>query len=393
MLNRRAQIAALTLALTLQGVLIADPQPKFVPDKPTAREILDRMAETYANCKSYRDKGVTKPTSEPTPSDSARAARFSTAFVRPDRFRFEYVDEGSEYSPPTRFECRNEGREYFPYILWQQRDEVKLWRGSTQIIESLPRAAISGSPSQFFEDHLILNLLLPKAMNEAWMDEYGRKSYSICDMSDPRRIVDGDQGGVHCYRIRNGEESSRTYWIDQKAYLLRRIDVERPSIPNDSEKKPRVVMGSITYDPVINEDIPEADLQFNAPKHEQKYVFCTDNVLKVSVLKSGKIFVDGNEVSLDALDKKLGEFKKNGGRAVWFYSEAQKHREQPMERWQAQSLVCEKHRIPITGFVKPDFSDHPEIKRMTQRELEEFDRMSREEPEKLYREDDGESEP
>ncbi len=59
-------------------------------DSPTAAQILARMDKVYANCKSYRDTGVVKIVFAETDGSHHTVKRpFATAFVRPDRFRFE----------------------------------------------------------------------------------------------------------------------------------------------------------------------------------------------------------------------------------------------------------------------------------------------------------------
>lgn len=80
----------------------------------TAEQILKRMAETYATCKSYRDSGVVKRVIfEGNTSDNPTIAEkhFTTVFVRPDRFRFEYRE-------------KEEHRE-LRYIVWCNGNDVR----------------------------------------------------------------------------------------------------------------------------------------------------------------------------------------------------------------------------------------------------------------------------
>ncbi|HUR59136.1 MAG TPA: sigma-70 family RNA polymerase sigma factor, partial [Opitutaceae bacterium] len=67
--------------------------PAFFPpieDSLSALQILERMAQTYAQCASYFDTGVVRSASKDAGGRMAELT-FSTAFVRPDRFRFEYT--------------------------------------------------------------------------------------------------------------------------------------------------------------------------------------------------------------------------------------------------------------------------------------------------------------
>src|SRR5688572_4169600 len=79
-----------TIALALTAGLAATSAPPTrvaTIELPTAEEIMDQMAKTYATARSYRDTGYTAGTVSGAPLLSKP---FSTAFVRPDRYRFEY---------------------------------------------------------------------------------------------------------------------------------------------------------------------------------------------------------------------------------------------------------------------------------------------------------------
>src|SRR5882672_2574145 len=82
-------------------------------DALTAKQIFDRMAKTYAECKSYRDSGVVKTVFIQADGKRTVEKPFTTAFVRPDRFRFEYREK------------RGGGREPH-YVVWRQGEEVQV---------------------------------------------------------------------------------------------------------------------------------------------------------------------------------------------------------------------------------------------------------------------------
>ena len=77
-------------------------------------------------------------------------------------------------------------------------------------------------------------------------------------------------------------------------------------------------------------------------------------VLKVSVLQSGKIMVEGSEISLADLDKRLAELKNQNG-VLWYYRENGQG-EPPPAAMEVIHLVVQ-HRLPISMSSKPDFSD------------------------------------
>ena len=67
----------------------ADEKPR---DDSSAKQILDHVAKTYADCKSYRDSGVVKTVFVQQDGNRTEEKSFTTAFVRPDRYRFEFTD-------------------------------------------------------------------------------------------------------------------------------------------------------------------------------------------------------------------------------------------------------------------------------------------------------------
>jgi hypothetical protein len=62
---------------------------------PTPSDIVDRVRGVYATCSTYRDSGeaTTVFIRGPRPTDRrTKVLEFRTAFVRPDRFYFEFMN-------------------------------------------------------------------------------------------------------------------------------------------------------------------------------------------------------------------------------------------------------------------------------------------------------------
>ena len=113
MIPSTRQIFALTLACAVATGIAAE---KESADGLTAQQILDKVATTYATCKSYRDSGVVTNDFGPHRAGDRYprhidAKPFRTPFVRPDQFRFEYDDLTPEK----------------PYIVWAKGSEVRKW--------------------------------------------------------------------------------------------------------------------------------------------------------------------------------------------------------------------------------------------------------------------------
>ena len=82
--------------------------------------------------------------------------------------------------------------------------------------------------------------------------------------------------------------------------------------------------------------------------------FNADIVLKVSVMQSGKLLVEGVETSSAVLDARLSQIESQNG-VVWYYRE-EGTRRAPPEAMDVIKLVV-KHGLPISMSSKPDFSD------------------------------------
>jgi len=85
----------------------------------------------------------------------------------------------------------------------------------------------------------------------------------------------------------------------------------------------------------------------------------TTSILKLSVLASGAVLLDGEEVSLDQLRERI-EAQNAARPVIWYYREASEG-EPPPEAMQVMKLVVD-NRLPISLCSKPDFSDYVDRK-------------------------------
>jgi hypothetical protein len=77
--------------------------------------------------------------------------------------------------------------------------------------------------------------------------------------------------------------------------------------------------------------------------------------MKLSVLATGQVLLDGTPVEMDALDLALAA-AKGENKSVWYYREAA-GKEPPPQAMAVIQLVV-KHKLPISISSKPDFSDY-----------------------------------
>ncbi|HEY6253957.1 MAG TPA: hypothetical protein VI685_28715 [Candidatus Angelobacter sp.] len=93
-------------------------------------------------------------------------------------------------------------------------------------------------------------------------------------------------------------------------------------------------------------------------------------IIKISVLASGTILLDGKQVEMKDLEVVLKDAGSTGG-AVWYYRESAAA-EPPPQAKEVISLII-KNRLSISLSTKPDFSDYVDVKGVSQPRTPEKD--------------------
>lgn len=222
----------------------------------SATEILEEMARVYETCQTYRDKGQATSVYADDGRERHDEMVFRTAFVRPDRFRFELR---FRFDESARWRC---------CIVWVSGEEVQTVDHDgplAQLIQdalaqdaSVPNSrrtdsfrmslnmaigaatGVSGGSA-----HIVPALLLPDLIGGVRLSE----------LSSPQLIGSEVYERAYCFRVEgqtpNG--SIKRLWIEQASLLLRKVETRRVWAPNGT---PSVV----AYEPQINVTIPEDDL-------------------------------------------------------------------------------------------------------------------------------------
>ncbi len=222
----------------------------------TAREILERTARVYAECASYRDTGRVVTTFHTIDGTVTKGLSFSTAFVRPDRFRFEYRTVGSRAEAPA-------------YVIWRRGDEVKSWwvlRPGVKVEKSLSMALAAATGVSAGSAHAVPSLLMPTEVR-------GRR---LSDLTEAVRKADEPVEGHACFVVegkipppppevvkrlnlpRPYPAVPETVWIDQTTYLVRKIERTLPAGRSDAVEM-------TTYESALNPTVPESALAFDPP--------------------------------------------------------------------------------------------------------------------------------
>jgi len=221
-----SHVPALALACAVFTGIAAE---KESTDSLTGEQILERMATTYATCKSYRDSGVVTNDFNP---QHIEVKPFRTAFVRPDQFRFEYDDATPEK----------------PFIVWAKAGEVRTWWYIKQGVKrqrSLEEGIAGATGVSGGAAHTIPTLLLPAQIG-------GRK---LTSMTDLNRLPDEGLDNTPCFKLQ-GKFADRptTLWLEKATYLIRQI-VEETELAKTTT----------VYRPEVDKDIPAKELEINAP--------------------------------------------------------------------------------------------------------------------------------
>jgi outer membrane lipoprotein-sorting protein len=229
------------ILILLAWPLLADLTPACRADEPTPREILGRAEKAYATCKTYKDSGFVRTVIIPKEGENVVVEKpFTTAFVRPDRLRFEYK-EMKPQGHAMRYLIRMQGPEVLSW--WDVRPGVTK---EDSIELSLAKATgVSGGSA-----HAVPSLLLTD-----------RKLGALAtNLKDPKRVGDDKQDGVDCFRVEGGfGNATRALWIDKGTSLVRRID--------DVTKTADLQIVSTTiYEPSAGGEIAADLLAFDPPK-------------------------------------------------------------------------------------------------------------------------------
>jgi outer membrane lipoprotein-sorting protein len=205
------------------------------------KQILESMIRIYAACPSYSDTGSSRSVFTGPSGNFTIERSFTTALVRPDRFRFECKE-------------KNTSGKNSRYIIFCKGKEVQLWRDNppgAKKIDSLSTALAQASSQSGGSANTIAALFFP--------DKVG--GYRLTNLSELKRLEDAACGGSMCYRIlgKFSAESTMTLWIDNRTFLLRRIDSQRKSTQFNRDQ-------TILYEPVVGAQVPDQSLEFNAPQ-------------------------------------------------------------------------------------------------------------------------------
>lgn len=220
-------------------------------DKITAADIIRRMAQTYGSSESYIDEGLVKSVFISKDGTRTIEKPFRTAFVRPDRFRFEFREKEKRGILSRFIDFKGGGNPH--YIAFKDGKNAKVyWNIGPKIaskINTLSEALAAATGISSGAARSVPTMLIPSES----------QFRNAIIYYNPQRIEDAVIDGVDCFQISDPTDYRRlTLWIGKKDFLLRKIFREQAFSDFESEE-------TTTYEPTINSVVQDKMLEFNAP--------------------------------------------------------------------------------------------------------------------------------
>lgn len=220
--------------LALASVTYAKPQ------SPMSAEIINRMAEVYASCRTYADEGDAAMGLEGMRFSAFRRQPFSTAFIRPSRFRFDLgLREGKQESDR--------------YIAWKDGDLERSWWPFDRRESELPlETTLMHLAAPSFGASLTISTLLSPALF--------RGSSLLMALEELKLAGEDKIDGHKSFKIEGKFQGFPVMlWVDKNEFLVRKIERK---IRFGGDRDLEIV---IRYKPEVNGNILPGKLAFNPP--------------------------------------------------------------------------------------------------------------------------------
>ena len=216
----------------------------------SAQEIIERMFEVYASCRTYSDEGEVN-TEYGGVSATSKRMPFLTAFVRPSSFRFEFSGRG----PKDRWER---------YVAWKEGGVEKSWWpiDSGRVSEPLERTLLTMSIRSYGVALTVPSLLFPNNF----------RGTSILTALDELKLAGEEKvEGRQTFKLESKFQGKELIlWIEQSEFLI--IKMRRKLSFGTFELEV-----TTKYKPRVNVDISHERLAFNPPSDSRANQRSTPN--------------------------------------------------------------------------------------------------------------------
>lgn len=210
----------------------------------SAQQIMDRTISVYANCNSYVDEGEVRTIFLARNRRRTVIKPFTTAFVRPSDFRFEYKElRGEEV--------------WSNYIIWKDAESVKTWWSIRPGVENPPNLsfAVAGATGVSSGSAVTVPALLMPEITS------GNR---IKTLSDLKLIGNEVINGRKAHKIEGTDfrKNNVTLWVDSESMLI--VKIFQKTIFDTFETET-----TTTYRPQVNVSA-QGKLAFNLPEIGKK---------------------------------------------------------------------------------------------------------------------------
>jgi hypothetical protein len=212
--------------------------------QPSAEKLIEQMASTYASCRSYVDEGEVRTVFLEQTGRRTTVKPFSTAFVRPGEFRFEFRDRRGE-------------DEWNTYVVWRSAESVKTWWTIKPAVENQKDLffALGGAAGvSSLASVTVPALLMPDLAR-------GNRIKSLFEL----KLIGEEQfSGANAYRVEGFDSRNNpiTIWIDKESMLLVKVYEKKKFEKFEAET-------TTTYKPHVNLEVAQQKLAFNAPERDK----------------------------------------------------------------------------------------------------------------------------
>ncbi len=236
-------------AICLWAMVAASVAYAQQPTTLTGPQILAQVKTNYAQCQSYMDAGSVETVFITERGRRTVLKPFTTAFVRPEAFRFE-------------FQARRGEAEWNRYIVWQQGAAIKsLWTLNLQEREFTDLGQALAGPTGVSGGSAVLvpGLLLPNAVRGGLL-----KALTNVTLAGEETV---DARAAYKLEAQDIRGQALTLWIDKthlvilKLYQKQKID---PAKLPGGKGAPFETETTTTFSPKLNEPVPAARLEFLA---------------------------------------------------------------------------------------------------------------------------------
>jgi outer membrane lipoprotein-sorting protein len=172
----------------------------------SAKAIVKRMTARYASLSSYQDEGVAVTTYDEPTGGRIEKLPFKTFFIRPELFRFEWLDYFLA-KPGRMFVIWSNGKEAFTY--WEPDRYEKS--------DSLALAIAGATGVSRGSAYTVSTMLIP---------EYA--GFRPTELVGLKLVGEETIDGSPCYHLQGRREKDlNELWIGKQDYLLRKLREER----------------------------------------------------------------------------------------------------------------------------------------------------------------------